>query len=364
MKRIGCICVMLIGCFSASPTSRAFPFDQEERVLIDEVIARVNSDIITLSTFRRAQTEIRQELEQAGLKGPQLEQAYQQATKDLLQQLIDNQLLVQKAGELGITVETQINEFILNWCKQQNIAPAECEKRMSEAGLDPDQVRQTLRMRFQREAVLSREVYSRIFQNIFDRDIEEYYQKHQEEFAEPETVRLSEIFIPFTERTRPQAEQTVAEIMQKLREGADFGELAERYSSRPSAKLKGDIGTFTLGPQRTLGDAQAKAIEGKNVGEIADPIVLADGFQILKVTGRKERTLKPLDGELKRRIQLRIVQERAEPAVRAYIENLRKDAYIWVAPDYRTQVAAAELAPSNPQGTKETKSPKESKPKK
>lgn len=359
MNMTGHLCIVLIGWMVLSSPSSGSPIGQQERVLIDEVIARVNSDIITLSTYRRAQTEIRQELQQSGLNGQQLEQAYEQATKNLLQQLIDNQLLVQKANELGINVESQINEFVLNWCKQQNIPPADCERRLSEAGLDPDQVRQTLRMRFQREAVLSREVYSRIFQNIFDRDIEEYYTKHLDEFAEPETVRLSEIFVPFTERTRAQAEQTVREIMQKLREGADFGELAERYSSRPSAKMKGDIGTFTLGPQRTLGDAQTKAIEGKGVGQVTDPIQLSDGFQILKVMDRRERTVKPLDAELKRRIQMRIVQERAEPAVTAYIENLRKDAYIWVAPDYRDQVAA--LAPAE---TKEGKSSKESKPQK
>lgn len=356
MKRIGRVSFLLIGWMVLFPPLFTQPIGQEERVLIDEVIARVNSDIITLSTYRRAQTEIRQELEQSGLTGQQLEQAYQQATKHLLQQLIDNQLLVQKANELGINVETQINEFILNWCRQQNIAPADCERRMSEAGLDPDQVRQTLRMRFQREAVLSREVYSRIFQNIFDRDVEEYYQKHLDEFTEPETVRLSEIFIPFTERTRAQAEQTVRDLLQRLRNGADFGELAERYSSRPSAKMKGDIGTFTLGPQRTLGDVQAKAIEGKKVGEVTDPIEFSDGFQILKVTDRKERALKPLDAELKRRIQMRIVQERAESAVTAYIENLRKDAYIWVAADYRDQIVAR--APAE---TKEAKSSKESK---
>jgi len=308
---------------------------QDEPVLIDEVIARVNSDIITLSALRRAQTELRQELEQQGLKGKELEEAYNQVAKGLLQQLIDNQLLVQRANELGITVEAQVNEFILNWGKQQGIAPAKVEEALQSAGFDPDQVRQMLRNRFLREAVLSREVYPRIFQNIFDRDIEEWYQKHLEELNDPETVHLSEIFIGFEAKTRDQAQRLVREIMEKLRAGADFGELAERYSSRPSAKQKGDIGSFILGPKRTLGDAQAKAIEGKGPGEITDPIALADGFQILKVLERSEKKVKPLNAELKRQIQMRLAQERAESAVKAYIESLRNDAYIWIAPQYR-----------------------------
>lgn len=322
---------------------------QDEPVLVDEIVARINNDIITLSALRRAQAELRQELAEQGLTGEQLERAYQEASKTLLQQLIDNQLLVQRANELGITVEAQINEFLLNWGRQQGIPPAEVEKRLAEAGLDPDQVRQTLRLRFLREAVLAREVYSRIFQNIFDRDIEQYYQQHLEEFTEPETVHLSEIFISTQGRSRDQALAIVREIQEKLRAGADFGELAAQYSARPSARNKGDIGTFTLGPRRTLGDAQAKAVEALKPGEVSPPIELPEGFQLLKVLDRQGPRVRPLDAELKRQIQMRLAQQRAEVAVREYLETLRRDAYIWIAPAYREHYAAAETSPvANP----------------
>jgi len=319
---------------------------QDEPVLVDEIVARINSDIITLSALRRAQAELREELAQQGLTGEQLERAYREASKTLLGQLIETQLLVQRATELGITVEAQINEFLLNWGKQQGIPPAEVEKRLAEAGLDPDQVRQTLRVRFLREAVLAREVYSRIFQNIFDSDIEQYYRQHLEEFTEPETVRLSEIFVSTQGRPREQALALVREIQEKLRSGADFGELAVQYSTRPSARQKGEIGTFTLGPRRTLGDAQAKAIEGLKPGDVSAPIELPDGIQLLKVLERQEPRVRPLDAELKRQIQLRLAQQRAETAVREYIETLRRDAYIWIAPAYREQYAAAEASSS------------------
>ncbi len=331
----------------------SFPPSQDEPVLVDEIVARINNDIITLSALRRAQAELRQELEQQGLTGEQLERAYQEASRTLLQQLIETQLLVQRANELGITVEAQINEFLLNWGRQQGIPPAEVEKRLAEAGLDPDQVRQTLRVRFLREAVLAREVYSRIFQNIFDRDIEQYYAQHREEFTEPETVHLSEIFISTQGRSREEALAILREVQEKLRAGADFGDLAAQYSSRPSARNKGDIGKFTLGPRRTLGDVQTKAIEGLKAGEVSAPIELADGFQILKVLERTEPRLRPLDADLKRQIQMRLAQERAEAAIREYIETLRRDAYIWIAPAYRDLYAAAESSsPSTPANPK------------
>jgi peptidyl-prolyl cis-trans isomerase C len=315
---------------------------QDDATLIDEVIARVNSDIITLSTFRRAQEEIKRDLQQAGLQGNELEEAIKQALKGLLQQLIDSQLLVQRGGEIGVNVEAQINQFLIEWAKNQNIPPSRIDEELIKAGFDPDQVRQTLRIRFTREAVIGREVYSRVYQSIFGKEIEDYYKAHLPQFSEPESVHLAEIFISFEGKTREQVDTLVRDVTEKIRTGADFGELAQTHSNRPSSKYKGDLGVFALGPDRKLAEVQAKAIEGKKAGEVTNPIELTDGIQILRIVERKETVVKPLDEELKRQIQMRLAQERADPAVKTFIEGLRKEAYIWIAPAYQEKENAPE----------------------
>lgn len=314
---------------------------QEEPVVIDGIVARVNRDIITLSSYRRAQQELRLELQQQGLTGQQLEEAYQQGLKDLLSSLIDTQLLVQKADELGINVEAQINAYLLELAKQNNVPPAQIDEMLQKMGFDPDQARQLLRVRFLREAVLAREVYPKIFQNIFDKDVEAYYKEHIDQYTEPSGVKLSEIFIKVGGRTREHAQALAWQLIGQLRAGADFATLAKQYSDGPTAASGGELGWFNLDPRPELGEAQRKAIEGKQVGHITDPIELPDGFRIFRIDERRERKEKPLTPELRREINMRIAGQRAQPAIQEYIKKLREDAYIYIAEPYRPKEETA-----------------------
>lgn len=314
-----CCAVLLLAASTA--------FAQEEAVLIDGVCARVNQDIITLSEFRRAQQDLLTQLRQQ-YSGSQLEEEYQRASKELLQNLIDTQLLVQKADELGITVEADINKYLLNIAKKNNVPPSKIDEMLKQMGFDPDQARQMLRVQFLRQRVIASEVHPKIFQNIFDKDVEAYYKEHIIDYTEPAGVKLSEIFIKTDGRTPEAARQLAEQLVQQLRAGADFAELAKKYSERPSASNGGQLGWFNLDPRPELGEAQRKAIQGKQVGEVTDPIAFPDGFLILRVDARREKKEKPLTPELRREITMKIAQQRLEPAVQEYIEQLRKDAYI------------------------------------
>lgn len=313
---------------------------QEEPVVIDGIVARVNRDIITLSAYRRAQQDLWVELQQQ-FSGQQLEEQYRRGLKDLLQSLIDTQLLVQKADELGINVEPHINEYLIDLAKQNNVPPSQIDEMLQKMGFDPDQARQLLRVRFLREAVIGREVYPKIFQNIFDKDVEAYYKEHLDQYTEPAAVKLSEIFIKIGGRTPAQAEHLVRQVVEQLKAGADFASLAKQYSDGPSASQGGDLGWFNLDPRPELGEAQRKAIEGKQVGQVTDPIQFPDGIRLLRIDDRREKKEKPLTPELRREINMRIAQQRAQPAIQEYIKRLRQDAYIYIAEPYRPKEETA-----------------------
>jgi peptidyl-prolyl cis-trans isomerase SurA len=312
---------------------------QEEPVAVDGVVARVNRDIITLSAYRRAQQEMRSELQQQ-LSGQQLEEQYQRGLKDLLQQLVDTQLLVQKADELGITVEAEINSYLIEVAKQNNVPPSQIDGMLQKMGLDPDQARQMLRMRFLRERVIGREVYPKIFQNIFDKDVEAYYKEHLEQYTEPSAVKVSEILIKNDKRGHDQAAELIQKMMVQLNGGADFAELARKHSEGPTASAGGDLGWFNLDPRPELGEVQRKAIEGKQAGQAADPFELPDGFRILRLDERREKKERPLTPELRREVSMRIAQHRAQPAIDEFIKKLRGDAFIQIAEPYRPTVEA------------------------
>jgi peptidyl-prolyl cis-trans isomerase D len=213
-------------------------------------------------------------------------------------------------------------------------------------GLDPDQARQLLRVRFLREAVLAREVYPKIFQNIFDKDVEAYYKEHIDHYTEPSAVKLSEIFIKVGGRTHEQAENLVRQLIGQIKAGEDFMKLAKLYSDGPSASSGGDLGWFNLDPRPELGEAQRKAIAGKPAGQVTDPIELSDGFRILRIDERREKKEKPLAPELRREINMRIAQQRAQIAIQEYLKKLREDAYIYIAEPYRSKEETAATQPS------------------
>ncbi len=313
----------------------------QEEVLVDQVIARVNSDIITLSGYRRAQIERRQEFEQQGVTGKALEEAYEKALPGLIQEMIDTQLLVQRASDLSINVEADINKYIIEMTQGQGLPASKADEFLKGIGLDPDQARQMLRTRFLREAVINREVYANVFQGIFDREVDEFYQKHQEDFADPETVKLGEVFVGIRGRSREEARALSTQLTAQLRGGAELAAVAKDHSDRPSREHGGDIGTFRLSPVPELAPLQANAIAGLKAGEIGEPIELPDGFLILKVVERKPKVIKTMDDELRRQIKFRIARDRAQPAVLAYIERLRENAYICIVDEYRPKGSTA-----------------------
>jgi peptidyl-prolyl cis-trans isomerase SurA len=331
-KVLMCLTLILVATGSVSA--------QEEPVLVDEVVARVNKDIITLAEYRQAQRELREEIERNNPKD--LEAEYQRALKTLLQDLIDTQLLVQKADELGISVEAQINEYLVNVAQQNNVPPSKIDDMIRAMGLEPDQARQLLRIRFLREAVIGREVYPKIFANVLEKDVDQFYQKHVADYTEPSGVQLSEIFIRVDGgRTKGQAEILIKDLANRLRSGADFADLAKQHSDGPSAKDGGGLGWFNLDPRPELGERQQEAIQGKPVGAVTEPIELSDGFRLFRIDARRDKTVKPLNPELRRQITMRIAQERAQPAIKDYIEKLRKDAFVEIAEAYRSKEEGA-----------------------
>jgi peptidyl-prolyl cis-trans isomerase SurA len=326
---------------------------QEEPVAIDGIVARVNKDIITLSAYRRAQQDLRMQLQQE-LTGQPLEDEYQRGLKELLQNLIDTQLLVQKADELAINVEAQINEYLIKLAEQNSFPPSKIDEMLQKMGFDPDQARQMIRMRFLREAVIGREVYPRVFQNIFDKDSEAFYREHLDVFTEPAAVKLSEIYIKISaKRPRDQAAGLMRQIQQQIKAGATFADLAKQYSDGPSAAQGGDLGWFNLDPRPELGEVQRTAIEGKQAGQITEPLELSDGFRLFHVDERREKKEKPLTPELRREINMRLAQQRAQPAIQEFLQRLRKDAYIYIADAYKPKEDAAADQPSHGQSKKQ-----------
>ena len=300
----------------------------QESTVIEEIVARVNNAIITRADLRRGQETMENEVRQ---KSPgKADAIIRDREKNVLRDLIDQQLLLQKAQDLGISGDVELVKRLDEMRKQMGASSMEeMEKIARQQGVSFEDFKQNLKNNIITQQVISREVGSRI--QISQAEIQKYYEEHRADLDRPEEVRLSEFLISRTASPGNDLDQAMAaaqakadDLLKQLRAGASFPELARKNSKGPTAAQGGDLGYFKRG---TL----AKELEAKTFdlkpGEITDVIPTKQGFVILKVTEHNAAGVPPLE-KMQGQIQEMIYVERIQPALRAYLTKLREDAFV------------------------------------
>jgi peptidyl-prolyl cis-trans isomerase SurA len=301
--------------------------------VIEEIIARVNNDIITRSELQRSREEVRQELRQQ--QGDQADKAFATREKDILRDLIDQQLLLQKAKDKNLSADTELIKRLDEMRKQMNLSSMdELEKAAQQQGVSFEDFKQNMRNNILTQQVIHNEVGSKV--QITKEDAQKFYQDHLKEFEHPERVRLSEILVS-TEKLDAADQAGLAaaqlkaqQLLEQVRAGADFAEVAKKSSDGPSATQGGDLGYFKRG---TL----AKELEDRSfamkTGDASDVIRTKQGFLILKVTDHEMPGVTPMK-DVEDQIQNAVYYEKLQPALREYLTKLREDAYIDIKPGY------------------------------
>jgi len=305
--------------------------------VVEEIVARINSQIVTRSEFQQSRETVLNELKQK--YGAQAEQMFAIQEKDVLRDLIDQSLLVQKGKDLGINPDTEVIKRLDEMRKQMNLATLEdLEKAAEQQGVSYETVKENIRDGLITQKVISQEVGSKI--QITQEESQQYYQDHQKELARPEQVRLSEILVSTqspdatTSATDPAvlaaAEQKANELREQIRKGGSFEEVAKKYSSGASAEQGGDLGYFERGKL-------AKELEDKTFGmqvnEVSEVIRTKQGFILLKVTEHQQAGV-PSFKELEQKIQEALYYQKLQPAMRNYLTKLREEAYIDIKQGY------------------------------
>ena len=304
--------------------------------VIEEIVARVNNQIITRSEYLRSKDELRKEAQQQDPVNA--EKIIADRDKDVLRDLIDQQLLLEKGKELGITADTELIKKLDQMRKDMNLdSMEELEKAAQAQGVSFEDFKQNMRNQIITQQVIGREVGSRL--NITKDDEQKFYDEHKTELDQPEEIRLSEILIstekkPNDNRDETQVLQAAQDkantLLDEIKKGAKFEDVAKKSSDGPSAAQGGELGYFKRG---TL----AKELEDKTFamkpGEVSDVVRTKQGFIILKVSEHHEAGVPPLN-QIQQRIQDAVYMQKLQPALRDYLTKLREDAFIDYKPGY------------------------------
>ncbi|MYC81963.1 MAG: hypothetical protein F4X19_07725 [Acidobacteria bacterium] len=330
---------MLAGVLLLSGSSPALA----ETTIFEEIICRVNNDIITKSEYEEAAHLLKLRVQgQKKLSGEQLAQAVSEGEKDLLKTMIEERLLVQKAVELGMTADTDVIKYLDRLRSENNLPSIEAlEQTMRQQGINPVEFRKRIKEQSLKEQVLGREVYYRI--QVSTAEIKTFYEANRDKFDRPEQVRLQEILIASNGKGPSGAgglRKRAEEVLEKARGGEVFGDLVAQYSEGPTAKQGGDLGFFQRG---MLLKEVEEIVFSLRRGQITDILEGQGGFRIFKVIEKNTAGIQPLDS-VKDQIRNKLVEDKAVPAVRKYMETLRRQSYIRLKDGYVDSGAEVETA--------------------
>ena len=302
--------------------------------IVEEVVARVNDEIITTSDLERAKVDnvrdVRQQCE--GCSQEQLQAKLAEADKNLLRDLIDQSLMVQRGKDVGITVEAEVVKQLDEMRQQNNLADLEAlQKAVESEGLDWEEFKSRIRNQLIVREVIRHEVQSKM--NVDKAQVKKYYDEHQKEFELPETVYIREIFVSTKDKTDaeiPALQKKAEDLRQRvLVNGDDFGELAKHFSDGSTAKQGGELGSFQPGQL----NKDYEQVFKLNRNEMTPVLRIKDGFDVIQVEERYAAGLQPLD-KVEYNIEQRLTMAAMEPKVRDFLNTLRQDSFVEVRAGY------------------------------
>jgi parvulin-like peptidyl-prolyl isomerase len=251
--------------------------------------------------------------------------------------LIDQQLLLQRAEDLGKTAEAETVKRLDEIRRNMNL-PVEGDdgmdalRRAVEAqGKDYEDFKQSIRNSILTQKVIEEDVAPRI--EITPEEMQAYYNAHRKEFVRDEEVGLSEILIPTKgkpEADLPKLKKLADEIQARATKGENFAKLAQRYSAGQTASDGGYIGFFKKG---SLSPELEKVVFKLSEGEVTPVLNTDNGYLILKVDTVHHAGQQSF-AEARQEIEYRLYQQKLQPELRHYLARLRGEAYIIVKPGY------------------------------
>lgn len=275
----------LVGCQGSTTSGGAKTGEKKE----GKVLAEVNSGSITTGDFDRELKNLPEYLK-AMADTPQ-------GRKEMLDTMIIRELILQQAAKDGLDKGPEIEEKL-----------------------------QDLRKRLIVESFLKKKV--EVESKVSDEDMKKFYEQNKDKFKSGEQIKASHILV--------KTEKEAKDLLDKLKSGGNFEELAKKNSVDSSSAKGGDLGWFGKG---SMVPAFEKAALALKEGQISDIVKSDFGFHIIKLTGKRAAGIRPFD-EVKEQIKGAIMPTKQQEVFQKIKEELKKTAKITIKEDVLNSVGA------------------------
>ena len=311
--------------------------------VVEEIAAKVNSEIITRGELEKARRDAEQGLRAEGLTGPRLAEALAEANANALQSQIDQILLVQKGKDLNIKVDPEINRELARIQVESKLSdPEKFHEFIREGtGMTFEDYKDFLTRKMMAQRVIGQEVTYRF---VFpEPELKKYYDEHQTKYVRKDaTVYLAQILLSTEGKTPEQvatADAKSKDLVARANKGEKFSDLVRENSDDPeTAKNGGQLPPFQRDEHLLVPQIEAIVFKEKK-GYIAGPIKVPQGFLILKIEERFEAGQATFE-EVKQNIQEEMAAPKMEPKIREYLTRLREEAFLQIKDGYTDTGAA------------------------
>ncbi len=312
------------------------PSNPDSGKTIEEIIARVNNEIITRSEYEKARQAAEEEAKsecQNRCTPEQLQADIEGRQKNTLRELIDQSLLVQRAKDMGVSVEPELIKRLDAIRTDNKLASMEeLEKAVSGQGLNWEDFKNNIKNSLLTQRVISSEVGSHI--SISDEEVNKYYEAHKTEFVRPEQVALREIVVS-TEGKKPEdlpdLKKKAETALKRVQDGEDFGEIAKRLSDGSTKSQGGFLGIYKRGELSK--ELEDKVFKMKR-NELTEVMETKQGYLILQVLEHYDEGEQALT-KVRNEIMDKLYSARMEPALREYLKTLREQSYVIIKPGFQ-----------------------------
>ena len=298
------------------------------QVVVDEVIARVNGDIVSRSQFNAKFEPIDRELS-LRFSGEKLEQERARARR-MIFNIIINHLVVRqhaRANRLGFP-ENAFNDQVER-IKRQIGAKSDEEflRALADQGMTMEEFREQFAYQYYMQVLFSSEVGQDLYQS--ESRVQNYYEENIERYREPAKLRLSQIVFPLAGKSAEEVSVAAEAALRRLEAGDDFAEVYRASTPGAPDDADGDIGFVDLAAFRPELVDEIKSLE---VGQHTGVIRTEGAFLILKLTERQEEKTIPLE-QIKDRVLNDMQMDTYAREVGKYLTRLKKKSLISILAD-------------------------------
>lgn len=293
--------------------------------VVDRIVAVVNQEIIMLSEVDHWMNPLLEEIQTDDRL--QKKEGLRELRRKVLDRLIEEKLIDQEAKRSGIKVTKKEIESAIEEIKERNhVTQEELEKVLAKDGMTLEAFTKRLEREIQRLKILQEVIKMDVKPG--EKELLEFYQNHIDRYRSPELYRPSHILFVVPKGASPdqvkEARRRCQQVLDKIKKGEDFGEMALLYSEDLSAKDHGDLGYFKKGELLPAFEREALRLK---VGEVSGIVRTDFGFHIIKLMDRKGGEALPFE-EVKERVRKDFYEKESEKAFQQFISTLRQRSVI------------------------------------